>query len=180
MPSDVASKHPDLDMAAEAAHQLAALLSKQQMRIVFAESCTAGLASATLAQVPGISQWHCGSAVTYRETTKTQWLHIPPEDIELYNVVSREIAAQMALGVLKITPEADIAAAITGHLGPDAPAEFDGVAFVAIARRTSGETKSIIQQRFQLEAAERTARQYEAAVKLLNLVSSVISDSSGN
>ncbi len=123
------------DMLCEAGKRLAALLQQHDTRIVFAESCTGGLVSATLAQTPGVSQWHCGSAVTYREATKSEWLNISLADIELHGVVSLEIARQMALGVLQVTPEADIAAAITGHLGPHAPADLDGVTFIALAQR---------------------------------------------
>ena len=154
----------------QTAEQLAHQLAEQQLRIVFAESCTAGLVSATLAQVPGISQWHCGSAVVYRETTKTAWLAIPPAMIEKHNVVSSEIAQLMAAGVLQFTPEADISAAITGHLGPNVPAELDGVVHVAAARRENGAVSLTGSSRFVLEATTRVARQQEASSLLMHHV----------
>ncbi len=117
----------------EAASELAQQLAARGVRVVFAESCTAGLASAVLATVPGVSQWHCGSAVTYREATKSSWLGVPPELIAQWGVVSEPVARQMALGVLRATPEADVAVAITGHLGPHAPVELDGVVYLAAA-----------------------------------------------
>jgi len=46
------------------AKRLAQILEEQNRKIVFAESCTGGLVSATLTQIPGISSYHCGSAVT--------------------------------------------------------------------------------------------------------------------
>jgi PncC family amidohydrolase len=134
------------------------------LRLVFAESCTAGLASATLSEAPGISQWHCGSAVTYRETTKSAWLGVSPEDIAKYNVVSAEVAQQMAAGVLKITPEADFAASITGHLGPDAPPQLDGIVFIGIALRKRGHVAA---KRCQLTTTQRHQRQCEAAQLVL-------------
>lgn len=115
--------------------EVAELLRRHQTRIVIAESCTAGLVSATLARVPGISELHCGSAVVYRLETKTRWLGVPSSTLIDPGPVSEPVARAMAEGVLQRTPEANVAAAITGHLGPNSPPEQDGLAFVAIARR---------------------------------------------
>lgn len=164
------------ELLCEAGKRLAALLQQHNTRIVFAESCTAGLASATLAQSPGVSQWHCGSAVTYREATKTAWLEIPPSEIEAHNLVSAEIAQRMALGVLRITPEADIAAAITGHLGPHAPAELDGVTFIAIAQRQGDEIAIVTTKKHPLKPTSRSERQQEAAARLLQVVCETLRD----
>jgi nicotinamide-nucleotide amidase len=132
------------DILLSAAHDLAERLKETHSRIVFAESCTAGLIAATLARVPGISAHLCGSAVVYRNETKSAWLSVSADDLanESIGPVSGEVAAAMATGVLQMTPEADIAASITGHLGPDAPADLDGVIIVSIARRDPVSAKS--------------------------------------
>ena len=117
------------------AHEIAEQLTRLGMRIVFAESCTGGLLSATLARIPGISNVHCGSAVVYRLDTKTQWLGIEKTILVNPGAVSEPVARLMAEGVLKRTPEASIAASITGHLGPNAPAHQDGLIYVGIAIR---------------------------------------------
>lgn len=119
----------------ELAGQLAECLRVRQCRVIFAESCTGGLVSAALAQIPGISEFHCGSAVVYRLETKTRWLGVPAEMLIDPGPVSEVVARAMAQGVLSKTPEADWSAAITGHLGPNAPAELDGLVFIGIARR---------------------------------------------
>ena len=49
----------------------------------------------------------------------------------------------MAIGVLRITPEAMFSAAITGHLGPAAPPELDGVIYVAVAQRLGSQLQVI-------------------------------------
>lgn len=121
------------------AQHLAGLLRSSPSRVVFAESCTGGLVSATLAQVPGISEFHCGSAVVYRLDTKTKWLGIAPDLLIHPGPVSEVVARQMALSVLQQTPEADWSAAITGHLGPDAPQNMDGLVFLAVARRDAAQ-----------------------------------------
>lgn len=157
-------------MLHDEAEKLATVLAQQNVRIVLAESCTAGLASAALAQIPGISQWHCGSAVTYREATKQAWLDVSAADLKQFTAVSEPVARQMALGVLEKTPEADFAASITGHLGPEAPEGFDGVVFIATARRTNAQTELLRVQQMKLQATERVARQNEAAATLLHLL----------
>lgn len=121
----------------EAADRLVGTLRQTGRRIVFAESCTAGLIAATLARIPGVSEHLCGSAVVYRNATKTAWLGVSADDLadESIGPVSEPVAAAMAIGVLARTPEADLAASVTGHLGPDAPAELDGVIYVGVARR---------------------------------------------
>ena len=124
-----------VDPVFAAAQALANALRQHRRRIVFAESCTAGLVSATLARIPGISEWHCGSAVVYRLDTKHRWLGIPEVMLQNFGAVSREVAVAMATGVLNRTPEADLAGAITGHLGPDAPAGQDGLIWMAVAPR---------------------------------------------
>jgi len=150
------------------AKRLAKRLSDLKLRVVFAESCTAGLVSATLARIPGISDWHCGSAVTYRNKTKTDWLNVIGTDIEKHSAVSETVAKQMALGVLSKTDEAELSAAITGHLGPDAPADLDGVIYVAVSRRNNGKKMSSSVQRFKLKERTRVKRQQEAAEIVLS------------
>lgn len=144
------------------ARQVARLLAEHNKRVVFAESCTAGLVSATLSRIPGISQWHCGSAVTYREDTKVQWLQVRAADIRRKSAVSETVARQMAQGVLRATPEADIAAAVTGHLGPDAPPDLDGVVYVSVASRRGARCRVIRVERLRLSSITRYQRQREA------------------
>ena len=64
------------------------LVERASDKVVFAESCTAGLISAAMAGVPGISQFLCGSFVTYREAAKQEMLNVPPELIRKHTAVS--------------------------------------------------------------------------------------------
>jgi PncC family amidohydrolase len=164
----------ELDRAAK---RLANLLEQRRTRIVFAESCTGGLVAATLTRVPGISAWLCGSAVVYQLETKHRWLGIPSELLDDPGPVSRVVAAAMADGVLKQTPQADAAVSITGHLGPDAPRGQDGLVFVAVACRPSdGTTRKTVVTRRQLPGGGdatglrvRRRRQREAALLVLEI-----------
>lgn len=155
-------------LANSAAVDLANMLVAKRLKIVFAESCTAGLASATLAHVPGISDHLCGSAVTYRQSTKQQWLGIDPDVIEENSAESGIVTELMATHVLSKTPEADYSAAVTGHLGPHAPRDKDGVVFVAIAKRVDDQIVVEGSTRFGLNSRERVSRQLESTALVFN------------
>lgn len=121
------------------AGEVAGCLRSRNCRVVFAESCTGGLVSAALAQIPGISEFHCGSAVVYRLDTKTRWLDVPAAVLIDPGPVSEIVARHMATGALAKTPEADWSVAITGHLGPNAPDGQDGLVFIGVSRREASQ-----------------------------------------
>lgn len=162
------------------AQHVSRLLMTTNTQIVFAESCTAGLVCAILARVPGVSRILCGSAVVYQLATKSEWLGIDPALLENPGPVSDDVARAMATGVLQRTPQANFSAAITGHLGPDAPDGQDGLVFVGIARR---ESTDISVRTFRHELPDRMTdstlpepeslrewRQWKAAELVLNHV----------
>jgi len=151
---------------ATAAEQLSDVLERTQTQIVFAESCTGGLVSASLAGIPGISRWLCGSAVTYQEQTKIDWLAVSPADLQQHTAVSAAVTLAMATGALETTTAAEVAVAVTGHLGPGAPADRDGVIFIAAARRGSEIPPP---RRIVLSEQGRAARQAEAARLVLQV-----------
>jgi nicotinamide-nucleotide amidase len=153
---------------ATAVGETASLLKKRKLRVVFAESCTAGLVSAALASVAGISAHLCGSAVTYRDQTKAVWLKVPSGLLSRAGAVDPSVTDLMATAVLFNTPEAQWSAAVTGHLGPDAPADLDGVIFTAIARRDEQQVRNATSTcRHQLSQSDRVSRQAEAATLVL-------------
>ena len=156
----------------------AAALQRCDLRVVFAESCTAGLVSASLAAVPGISAHHCGSAVTYRNDTKARWLGISAAVLEDPGPVSKLVARQMAVGVLERTPEADVSASVTGHLGPDAPAEQDGLVYIALARRnrSTANVEVFRAVEIRLRCPDRLARQQEAAEQVMAVLCDELSE----
>lgn len=157
--------------------RVARLLRALQLKIVFAESCTGGLVAATLARIPGISEHLCGGMVVYRNETKHAYLGIPRGVLRVPGPVSEKVARLMAERILSATPEADVAAAVTGHLGPDAPANQDGLVLIAVAYR--GRTE---QRRDQLQTLEyqcpadtdRRARQKLAAAEVLDFTARVL------
>ena len=166
------------ELLGQAAISLARRLQEQNCRIVFAESCTAGLVAASLARVPGISNWLCGSAVTYQEEIKQAWLGVNPVDLKQFSAVSAVVTRQMATHVLEKTAPAMISAAVTGHLGPDAPRELDGIGFVAVATRQGGRITCGNVREFRMTQSQRVARQFESARFVLECVANFLTERS--
>ena len=147
---------------ARLARELASALKPQNIRIVFAESCTGGMMAAAMTGVPGISANFCGSAVTYRESTKTQWLSISEKDLDQHTAESEFTTHSMAKAVLEKTPEANFSVAITGHLGPGVEAQIDGLIFVSVLYR-GNDSLQANKSKHQLTGSTRRQRQAEAA-----------------
>jgi nicotinamide-nucleotide amidase len=135
------------------------LLEACDQQLVLAESCTAGLISAALAHWPGISNWLCGSAAVYQSRTKNQWLGIDEAILGDPNLgpVSLPVTEKLAQAALVRTPQATISAAVTGHLGPGAPAELDGSAFfaLAIASKELNKNTNLIDRHVRLVRSDR-------------------------
>jgi len=169
MSDSVATPESSLKSFAESC---ANLLVELNERVVFAESCTGGMLSSTLAGVPGISSYHCGSLVTYRPNSKRRWLGVNKSTINQYTTESNEVVEEMALGALKMTPEASWSVAIVGHLGPDAPKDKDGHVWIAIGRRSrKGNLKVKSISEHVLAGTDRILRQRAATETALTLFS---------
>lgn len=163
--------------------RLRSQLKESGDRIVLAESCTSGLVAAELGQIPGISESFCGSMVVYRTTTKTAWLDIEPKILLDPSIgpVSHEVTKELLFSILERTPEASVAASITGHLGPNSPEGMDGLIFCGFARRSMSQEGGIetkIQRQILRNPAPvdendfggRRARQSEAACSLISWI----------
>ena len=106
-------------------------LKERNKKIATAESCTAGLLSGKLTEVPGVSQvFECGIAA-YSPEIKRQVLGVPESILEAEGTVSPEAAGAMAAGARRVGG-ADIGIGITGVAGPD-PSEGKEVGTVYVA-----------------------------------------------
>jgi len=113
---------------------LGRLLTENKFTLATAESCTGGKIAATLTAVSGASNYFKGSVVSYATSAKISILGVSKATIERHNVVSAEVATEMALGLQKMM-QVDYAIATTGNAGPvkgDSAAEV-GIVFIAIA-----------------------------------------------
>jgi PncC family amidohydrolase len=87
------------------------------MTIAVAESCTGGLLSSMITDVPGSSGHFLGAVVAYGNETKKKLLGVSPYSLKRYGAVSERVAADMARGVSEKL-SSDIGLSITGIAGP--------------------------------------------------------------
>lgn len=106
-------------------------------RIAVAESCTGGLVSAALTELPGSSDVFEAGFVTYSNEAKAGMLKVSTDVLETFGAVSIAVAWQMAQAVLAKT-DADVAVAITGVAGPDGGSDRKPVGTVVFARAIKG------------------------------------------
>lgn len=107
-------------------------LKEQSLTLSAAESCTGGMFSASITDVPGASEIFAGAAVTYTEQMKMQLLGVKEETLRGYTVYSPQTACEMAQGVRELM-HTDIGLGITGIAGPDGGTEKMPVGTVFIA-----------------------------------------------
>jgi len=94
------------------------LLKKRGETLAVAESCTGGLISHLLTNVPGSSDYFLFSGVTYANTAKTGILGVSPETIAAYGAVHEETVKEMADGARKAAC-ATYGLATSGIAGPE-------------------------------------------------------------
>lgn len=86
---------------------------ENNLTLVTAESCTAGLISATLADVPGAGGLLDCAFVVYSVQAKRRCLDVPQSTLSAHNLTSEAVARDMALGAARKSP-ANVAVANTG------------------------------------------------------------------
>lgn len=106
--------------------------------IALAESCTGGLVSAALTEIPGSSAVFGEGYVTYSNQGKMKMLGVAEDIIDTFGAVSVAVAWAMAQGALKKSG-ADIAVAISGVAGPDGGTEKKPVGTVVFAVARKGD-----------------------------------------
>lgn len=107
-------------------------------RIATAESCTGGLVSGLLTEIPGSSDVVDRGFVTYSNEAKREMLGVHADVIDTFGAVSVATAWNMALGALE-NSQADIAVAVTGIAGPDGGSDMKPVGTVVFACARRGD-----------------------------------------
>lgn len=144
---------------------IGAMLTKRHLTLATAESCTGGLLSNRLTNIPGSSGYFLGGLITYSNEAKTTLLGIEPEVLAAHGAVSPETAAAMARGVRQVLA-ADIGLGITGIAGPGGGSPAKPVGLVYIGLDFGGE----VQVRRELFTGQRENIKFQSSQSALYLL----------
>jgi len=152
---------------AKKAKKLLALYRKKKLKIATAESCTGGLISGILTEVPGSSDVFERGFITYSNESKIDMLCVDAALIRKHGAVSKEVAEAMARGAVKYS-KADIAIAVTGIAGPtsDNKKKPVGLVYIAAASRHYPDVL-VIKNMFKGNRAAVRAKSAEKALTTL-------------
>ncbi len=108
-------------------------LQQRHLSLSLAESCTGGLITSRLTDIPGSSRYIQGAIVCYSNAIKIQAVGVPEETIMTYGAVSEQTAMAMARGI-RIKFGTALGVGITGIAGPDGatPEKPVGLVYIAI------------------------------------------------
>lgn len=122
--------HPNLHRLAEQAVGRAIELG---LTVATAESLTAGMVAAVLADTPGASAMLNGGVVAYANSVKADILGVSRELLDAAGSVDGQVAAAMASGA-RTACRADVAVATTGVAGPEPhDGKAVGTVFIGLA-----------------------------------------------
>ncbi|MCM1090510.1 MAG: competence/damage-inducible protein A [Butyrivibrio sp.] len=113
------------------------LLLANKLTLTCAESCTGGLLSARLVNVPGSSEVFKSGLVTYSNRAKRKLLNVKKATLQKYGAVSAKTAEEMAKGAAFIS-KCDVTVSVTGIAGPDGGTKEKPVGLVYIACNVKG------------------------------------------
>lgn len=147
------------------AEQLIELASKTGQTLTAAESCTGGMVSAALTDVPGSSKVVDRGFVTYSNAAKTEMLGVAPTTLEAHGAVSEQVVREMALGA-RAAAGADVAVAISGIAGPGG-SEFKPEGRVCYGLATAAGVTTQTIDHGALGRAEVRAAARDTALRLL-------------
>jgi len=142
---------------------LGEILKRRHYKLSVAESCTGGLISKKLTDVPGSSKYFVQGFITYSNAGKIKLLKVKPEILNKHGAVSEECAREMVVGAQKAA-RSDCAIAVTGVAGPTGGTKNKPVGLVYIAVAVHGDiagkefkfrgARSLIRERASMSAME--------------------------
>ncbi len=107
--------------------------------VAVAESCTGGLLSATITEMPGASGYFLGGVVSYADAAKASLLGVPEATLDAHGAVSAQVAVAMATGA-RSQFGATVAVSITGVAGPDGGSDAKPVGLTYVGYAAEGGT----------------------------------------
>jgi nicotinamide-nucleotide amidase len=161
------NRQPDGELA-DQLKAVADFMSSQSLVLTTAESCTAGLIAAHLADVPGAGSLLECAFVVYSPEAKRR-LGVKAETLECCNLTSEQVAAEMARGALGHS-EANLSIANTGVVDdtdPSIPAGTQCFAWLFAGRENLPEKLFTETRRF---SGDRNSIREQAAAYALTQI----------
>ena len=140
-------------------------LIEKKLTLACAESCTGGLLSKRLSDIPGASKAFLGSVISYTNEVKNKLLGIPNNLIEEKGAVSEEVAAFMAMNVRELMGS-DFGIGITGLAGP----EGDGINPIGLVYIALSTRDSLYVRKVHVKARNRGAVRLYAGSHALDMI----------
>ena len=142
------------------------LLAQRELTLAVAESCTGGLVSHRITDVPGSSVYYRGSITAYSNEIKVHILRVQRSTLDRCGAVSGQAALEMARGV-RCLLRADIGLSVTGIAGPDGgtPEKPVGLVYVALS---AADGDWVERRVWDGDRWQNKARSAEAALDLLH------------
>lgn len=155
----------ELQSLGELCERLVRSARDAHLTVCTAESCTAGLVCAHIADVPGSSAVLKGGAVTYWDEVKHGVLGVSQATLDSFSAVSSQTASEMAKGARSLY-NADIAVSTTGYAGPGGGTMKDpvGTVYMGLSRGSSVSTYRFV---FDGDRAQVRSRAAYRALELL-------------
>ena len=141
------------------------IFNKKNWTLAVAESCTGGLLSDLITDLPGSSKFFLGGVIAYSNQVKSDLLNVSSEMLRTNGAVSSEVALSMSLGIRNLL-NSSVGVAITGIAGPDGDSEEKPVGLVYIAVTTPYVE---VEERFDFSGTRREIK-IQAAKMALELI----------
>lgn len=142
------------------------MLREKDYSLAIAESCTGGLASSAITDIPGSSDYFTGSLTAYSNEIKEKLLGVPPGILKKHGAVSSRCALSMAAGAMALF-KTDASIAITGIAGPGGGSQRKpvGTVFIAVCIKDLTQVK-----KFLFKGTRRSIKKQavEAALEMLS------------
>ncbi len=141
------------------------LLTEKKLTLALGESCTGGLVSHRLTNVPGSSAYVVGGIVAYSNEAKERLLEVGHSTLSEHGAVSPETAVEMARGARQALG-ADVGIGVTGIAGPGGgtPDKPVGLVYIALSARDAEQVERCVWDGGREENKELSA---EAALSML-------------
>ena len=152
------------------AQKLIKLLSKKNLKISFAESCTGGLLSSSITSISGSSKVFTIGLVTYSNQSKISLLKVNKKTILKHGAVSYETCLSMVKNLSKIS-KTNISVSVTGVAGPKGGTKQKPVGLVYIGIKKGNKTiirKNLFKNKNRYSIQKSTVNQ--AHKMILNII----------